>query len=241
MSKKKIIVIGGSGSIGSAIARDCINDGFDVCLIGRNYASLEKVSKELNCTFEKADVTQNEEIKKAISNCGDNIYGLAYCVGSINMKTLSSAHENDYIDSFKINVLGAITAIQQSKDMILNNKGSILLFSSVAAQQGFINHTVISTAKAAVEGLTVSLAAELSPKVRVNCIAPSLTESGMSESILSNENMKNAIASLHAIPKIGQADDHSKLASFLLGEKNAWITGQIFHVDGGRSTVRKKG
>ena len=127
MSKKKIIVIGGSGSIGSAIARDCINDGFDVCLIGRNYASLEKVSKELNCTFEKADVTQNEELKKAISNCGDNIYGLAYCVGSINMKTLSSAHENDYIDSFRINVLGAITAIQHSKDMILNNKGSILL------------------------------------------------------------------------------------------------------------------
>ena len=77
--------------------------------------------------------------------------------------------------------------------------------------------------------------------MRVNCIAPSLTESGMSESILSNENMKNAIASLHAIPKIGQPDDHSKLASFLLGEKNAWITGQIIHVDGGRSTVRKKG
>ena len=237
MSKKKIIVIGGSGSIGSAIARDCINDGFDVCLIGRNYASLEKVSKELNCTFEKADVTQNEELKKAISNCGDNIYGLAYCVGSINMKTLSSAHENDYIDSFKINVLGAITAIQQSKDMILNNKGSILLFSSVAAQQGFINHTVISTAKAAVEGLTVSLAAELSPKVRVNCIAPSLTNSKMSQSILKNKMMADGIAKSHPMKRIGQAADIASMAKFLLSDESPWITGQIIGVDGGKSSL----
>ena len=237
MSKKKIIVIGGSGSIGSAIARDCINDGFDVCLIGRNYASLEKVSKDLNCTFEKADVTQNEELKKAISNCGDNIYGLAYCVGSINMKTLSSAHENDYIDSFKINVLGAITAIQQSKDMILNNKGSILLFSSVAAQQGFINHTVISTAKAAVEGLTVSLAAELSPKVRVNCIAPSLTKSKIADPILKNKLIAEGVAKAHPMKRVGEGKDAAAMAQFLLSEDSSWITGQIIGVDGGRSKL----
>ena len=173
--------------------------------------------------------------------CGKDIFGLVYCVGSINMKPLSVAHENEFLESFKINTLGAVSAIKSIKDVLIKNNGSILLFSSVAARQGFINHTIISTSKGAIEGLTVALAAELSPNVRVNCIAPSLTESGMSKSITSNENIKKAIESLHPIPKIGQPNDHSKLSAFLVGESNTWITGQIINVDGGRSTVRKKG
>ena len=241
MSKKKIVIIGGSGSIGSAIAKEVINEGFEAKLIGRNYYSLEKVSKELGCSFIVADVTNESELKDSLELCGENIFGLAYCVGSIDIKSISAAHTTDYIDSFKINTIGAITAIKSTKDILLKNNGSILLFSSVAAKQGFTNHTIISTAKGAIEGLTVSLAAELSPNVRVNCIAPSLTESEMSKPIISNENIKKAIESLHAIPKIGQPNDHSKLAAFLLSESNNWITGQIFNVDGGRSTVRKKG
>ena len=241
MSNRKIIIIGGSGSIGSAIAKEVIDQGFDVTLIGRNYASLEKVSKELNCSFLKADVCNSEELKKSLNLCGEDVYGLIYCAGSINIKSLSAAHENDYIDSFKVNTLGAIIAIQTLKGVLLKNKGSILLFSSVAARQGFTNHTIISTSKGAIEGLTVSLAAELSPNVRVNCIAPSLTESGMSKSIIANENVKKAIETLHPIPKIGIPEDHSKLAAFLIGDSNTWITGQLFNIDGGRSTVRKKG
>tara|TARA_Y100000590_G_C15536316_1_gene945178 strand:- start:81 stop:806 length:726 start_codon:yes stop_codon:yes gene_type:complete len=241
MSKSKIVVIGGSGAIGAAISRELIKQDFDVTIIGRNYFSLEKISKEIGCAFMKADVSNAEELKDALNLCGENIFGLVYCVGSINIKSLSSAHENDYIESFKTNTVGAITAVKSIKDVLTKNNGSILLFSSVAARQGFTNHTIISTSKAAIEGLTVSLAAELSPKVRVNCIAPSLTESAMSNSIISNENIKKAIESLHAIPKIGQPEDHSKLAAFLLGKSNTWITGQIFNIDGGRSTVRKRG
>ncbi len=241
MSKKKVLIFGGSGSIGSAIASELINDGFDITIIGRNYSSLEKKSKELGCSFIVSDVTKTDELQSSLSICGKDIFGLVYCVGSINMKSLSSAHENDYLESFKVNTLGAVTAIKYTKDSLLKNNGSILLFSSVAARQGFTNHTIISTAKGAIEGLTVSLAAELSPNVRVNCIAPSLTESGMSKSLIANENIKKAIESLHAIPKIGHPTDHSKLAAFLIGESNTWITGQIFNIDGGRSTVRKKG
>ena len=241
MSKKKIVILGGSGSIGSAIATELINDGFDVTIIGRNFSTLEKISKELGCSFVVSDVTKTEELKNSLSICAKDIFGLIYCVGSINIKSLSTAHENDYVESFKINTLGAVTAIKSTKDSLLKNNGSILLFSSVAAKQGFTNHTIISTAKGAVEGLTVSLAAELSPNVRVNCISPSLTESGMSRSIIANENVKKAIESFHAIPKIGHPKDHSKLAAFLVGESNTWITGQIFNIDGGRSTVRKKG
>ena len=241
MSKKKILILGGSGSIGSAIASELLEKGFDVTIIGRNYSTLESKSQELGCSFVVADVTKTEEFKNSLSVCGKDIYGLVYCIGSIDMKSLSSAHENDYIESFKINVLGAITAIKQTKDSLLKNKGSILLFSSVAARQGFNNHSIISTSKSAIEGLTVSLAAELAPNIRVNCIAPSLTESGMSQSIIANQNIRKAIESLHAIPKIGHPKDHSKLAAFLIDESNTWITGQIINIDGGRSTVRKKG
>ena len=232
MLKDKIIIIGGSGSIGSAIAKEVMNDGFEPYLIGRNYSSLEKLSKTLNCEFSKADVTKTDELKKTLEKCGDNIYGLAYCVGSISIKSLSLANENDYLDSFKVNTLGAIIAIQTLKDVLKKNNGTILLFSSIAVKQGFPNHTIISTSKGGIEGLTVSLAAELAPNVKVNCIAPSLTESEMSKSIISNQNIKKTIESLHPIPKIGQPDDHSKLAAYLLGKSNSWITGQILNIDG---------
>ena len=114
VSKRKIIIVGGSGSIGSAIAKEVINDGFDVTIIGRNYFALEKISKSINCSFMIADVANTEELKNSLNLCGENIYGLVYCAGSINMKSLSTAHENEYIDSFKVNTLGAITSIKST-------------------------------------------------------------------------------------------------------------------------------
>ena len=237
----RIIIIGGSGSIGSSIAKEVISEGFEPYLVGRNFASLDKVSKDLNCSFGVADVTKSEELKKALEKCGENIHGLAYCAGSIDLKSLSAAHENDYLESFKVNTLGAVTSIKYLKNDLKKNNGSVLLFSSIAVKNGFANHSVIATAKGGIEALTVSLAAELAPKIKVNCIAPSLTVSGMTKSITSNENIKKAIELLHPIPKIGEAKDHSKLAAYLLSKSNTWITGQIFNVDGGRSNLRIKG
>tara|TARA_B100000029_G_scaffold229219_1_gene226776 strand:+ start:1933 stop:2658 length:726 start_codon:yes stop_codon:yes gene_type:complete len=241
MSKKKIIIIGGSGSIGSSIAKEIIKDEFEPHLIGRNYTSLKKISDELKCPYSVADVTKSKDLTQALKDCGDNIFGLAYCAGSIDLKSLTLAHENDYIESFKVNTLGAIISIKATKDILKKNKGSILLFSSIAAKTGFMNHTIISTAKGGVEALTVSLAAELAPDIRVNCISPSLTDTGMTKSITSNENIRKAIELLHPIPRIGQPSDHSKLAALLLNNSSNWITGQIFNVDGGRSTLRRKG
>ncbi len=241
MSKKKIVIIGGSGSIGSSIAREISSEKFEPHLIGRNFSSLKKVSEELNCSYEVADVTNTDNLTKALRNCGEDIFGLAYCAGSIDLKPLSSTHENDYIESFKVNALGALIAIKTTRNVLKKNNGSILLFSSIAAKNGFMNHSVISASKGAIEGLTVSLAAELTPEIKVNCIAPSLTETGMTKSIISNKDIKKAIELLHPIPRIGQPTDHSKLASYLLCDHNNWITGQIFNIDGGRSTIRRKG
>ena len=241
MVKKKIVIIGGSGTIGSSIAREIKNEGFEPHLVGRNITSLKSVSSELKCSYEVVDVTNSTKLINCLKNCADDIFGLAYCVGSINLKPLSLANENDYIESFKLNTIGAILSIQSLQNTLKKNNGSILLFSTIAVKQGFINHSIVSTAKGSIEGLTLSLAAELAPEIRVNCIAPSLTESNMSKKILSNDNIKKAIENMHPIPKVGNADDYGKISAFLLGSNNNWITGQIIHIDGGRSTLRKKG
>ena len=170
----------------------------------------------------------------------ENIYGLAYCIGSINLKPLKLSTESDFIESYRINTLGAINAIKAAQSSLLQNNGSILLFSTVAVKQGFVNHSIVSTAKGAIEGLTLSLAAEFAPKIRFNCIAPSLTDSKMSQTLVSNENVKKAIEIMHPIPKIGTGEDFSSIGAYLLSKNNNWITGQILHIDGGRSTLRIK-
>ena len=240
MSSKKIIILGGSGAIGSSIARELIQKNYQPILISKNKEDLELISKKLDCQYFVCDVLDGEKLNQTLKDLSDEIYGLAYCVGSINLKPLKLTKESDFIESYKINTLGAINAIKAVQENLLKNNGSILLFSTVAVQQGFINHSIISTAKGAIEGLTLSLAAEFAPKIRVNCIAPSLTNAKMSQNMIKNENIKKAIEMMHPIPKIGEGADFAELGSYLLSENNKWITGQILHIDGGRSTLRIK-
>ncbi len=238
---KKMLIFGGTGTIGFSIAKQITEEGYSPILISRNEEELIKKSKEINCEYEVCDVLEKDHIDQISKKHADTVNGLAYCVGSINLKPIKITKDDDFIESFKINTLGAINAIKSNIESLAKNNGSILLFSTIAVQQGFTNHSIISSSKGAIEGLTLSLAAEFAPKIRVNCIAPSLTDSKMSQKMVSNENIRKAIESMHPIPKIGQGEDFGALASFLLGQKNNWITGQIFHIDGGRSTLRLKG
>ena len=127
--------------------------------------------------------------------------------------------------------------IKVFKDNLKKNKGSIVLFSTVAAQRGFTNHSIIASVKGAIEGLTVSLAAEFAPDIKVNCIAPSLTNSKIAEPILKNKIVAEGIAKAHPMKRIGEGKDTAAMAKFLLTEESSWITGQIIGVDGGRSTL----
>ena len=231
MSLKKIIILGGTGAIGSSLAQKIKDLNYNPILIAREKNKLEEISKKINCEYFECDVLENEKLKKIINNLDNHIYGLAYCVGSINLRPLKLTKDSDFIESFKINTLGAINAIKAAQASLSNNNGSILLFSTIAVKQGFVNHSVVSTAKGALEGLTLSLAAELAPKIRVNCIAPSLTESKMSLNLVKNENIKKGIEMMHPIPKIGTGEDFSDIGAYLLSEKNNWITGQILHID----------
>ena len=145
--------------------------------------------------------------------------------------------EQDFNKCMKLNLYSAVEAIKGYQENLKKNKGSIVLFSTVAAQRGFTNHSIIASTKAAVEGLTVSLAAEFAPNIRVNCIAPSLTNSKISEFLLKNEKVAEGIAKMHPLKRLGHGSDSSAMAKFLLSEESSWITGQVIGVDGGRSSV----
>ena len=114
-----------------------------------------------------------KNLKEISKKHSEDVIGLAYCVGSINLRPLKITKDNDFIDSFRINTLGAINAVKMNLSSLTNNNGSILFFSTIAVQQGFTNHSIVSSSKGAIEGLTLSLAAEFAPKIKVNCIAPS--------------------------------------------------------------------
>ncbi len=238
--QEKILIFGGTGAIGFSIAKNLKEQGYNPIIISRNEENLITKSKEINCDYEICDVLDSSQIYKIAQKHDKEVFGLVYCVGSINLKPIKISKDEDFLDSFKINTLGAINAVKANLSSLMNNNGSILFFSTIAVQQGFPNHSIVSSAKGAIEGLTLSLAAELAPKIRVNCIAPSLTDSKMSQNIVSNDTIRKAIENMHPIPKIGQAEDFGDLCSFLLSKKNNWITGQIFHIDGGRSKLRIK-
>ncbi len=240
MTKKNILVFGGTGSIGKSLASKLKDHNYSPVILSRNEDELKKISTEINCDFRVCDILDSARIKEVSEEFKNNLGGIAYCVGSINLKPLKITKDEDFIDSFKVNTLGAINVIKFNQESLTQNNGSILLYSTVAVKQGFTNHTIISTAKGAIEGLTLSLAAELAPKIRVNCIAPSLTDSKMTQKLISNEAIKKAIENMHPLPKIGSGNDFSDIGAFLLSDKNSWITGQIFNIDGGRSTLRIK-
>ena len=237
-----VVVIGATGAIGSAIARRVAGRGDPVHLIGRDAARLSALAGALGATHAVADVLDEQALAAAIQAGGPALGGLAFCVGSIVMKPLRRASAADFIDTFRLNAVAAALAVAAAADGLRAAPGSgVVLFSTVAVRSGFANHAVISAAKGAVEGLTVALAAELAPQVRVNCIAPSLTRSGIAASMTDNEAMAKAIAAQHPIPRLGEGDDAGALAAFLLGPDAGWITGQVFNVDGGRSSLRTKG
>jgi NAD(P)-dependent dehydrogenase (short-subunit alcohol dehydrogenase family) len=171
-------------------------------LIGRNETELKNIAEKLGCTFTVADVLEEGFIEKVKADISE-IKGIAYCVGSIDLKPLRMVTEQDFNKCMKLNLYSAVEAIKGYQESLKKNKGSIVLFSTVAAQRGFTNHAIIASAKAAVEGLTVSLAAEFAPNIRVNCIAPSLTKSKIAEPMLKKYYNSRGYCKSSSTKKIG--------------------------------------
>ena len=234
----KYLIFGATGSIGSSLAEQLNASNQEVHLVARNEDELKTLSGNIGCSYSVADVLDEgfiESIKADVSE--HSIKGVAYCVGSIDLKPLQRVSESDLHNCMKLNLYSAIEVIKGFQDELKKSSGSIVLFSSVAAQKGFTNHTIIASAKAAIEGLTVTLAAEFAPYIRVNCIAPSLTSSKISQSMLKSPVVAEALAKAHPMKKLGEGKDSAALAKFLLSEDSSWVTGQVIGVDGGRSSL----
>lgn len=220
---KNILIIGGSKGIGNAIIKQLIETN-NIINISRSTPALS----HKNLRHISADVLEDElpEIEA--------IDTLIYCPGSINLKPISRLSLDDFKADFDINVLGAVKSIQHYLPILKKgNKPSILLFSTVATALGMPYHASVAASKAAVEGLTKSLGAELAPTIRVNAIAPTVTDTDLASKLLRNEKMIDNMNERHPLKKFLQPDEIAEMASFLISNKAASISGQIFKMDCG--------
>ena len=175
----------------------CIRDSH---LIGRNNEEIAKLANKLSYSFSVCDVLKMDFAKELLAELSDTeILGIAYCVGSIDIKPLKITKASDFVSSYVLNLVAVTDIIRSFQDNLKRNNASIVLFSTVAAKKGFINHSIISSAKSGVEGLTVALAAELAPNIRVNCIAPSLSKSKMAKAVIKNSKIEESIAKMHPL------------------------------------------
>ena len=236
-----VLIFGAGGGIGSAAARALAARGAPVHLAGRNGAALAALGAELGARHSLCDVLDSDQISAAIADAGPALSGLIFAVGSIQLAPLRRTSRAAFHEAFELNAVAAAEAVRLAEVPLKAGEGGVVLFSTIAVAQGFTNHALISAAKGAVEGLTRALAADLAPKVRVNCIAPSLTDTAVARPLTANPQMAEAIAALHPIARLGAGADAGALAAFLASRDAGWITGQVFAVDGGRSRVRTKG
>ncbi len=182
---------------------------------------------------QKFDATSQDELALP-----DELSGLVYCPGTINLRPFNKIGIDDIRNEFEVNYFGAVKVLHQCINALVKGKGSVVLFSTVAVQTGMPYHSSIASAKGAVEGLARSLAAEYAPNVRFNVIAPSLTDTSLSEGLLNNDRKREANTQRHPLKKIGTPEDISNLVTYLVTPRSQWVTGQIFKIDGGMSSLR---
>ena len=227
---KTYAVIGGNSGIGLAAVQRLKSAGHHLHVAGRKVEAL-------------ADTQVSTQFFDAASASAlvwpDKLDGLIYCPGTIQLKPFHRLTAEDFQKDFQINVLGAVAALQSALPALkASSNASVVLFSTVAVAQGMPMHASIASAKGAIEGLTKSLAAEWAPLIRVNAIAPSLTDTALASFLLNSDLKKEAAAKRHPLQRIGAPDDAAQLVEYLLSDAAKFMTGQILHWDGGLSSVR---
>ena len=227
---KHFVIIGGSKGIGKATAELLAAEGHRVTIFSRTPYEGHAHSVE----WEEFDVTTDEWSDQM----PEQIDGLVYSVGSINLKPFRGLKPAVFQQDFNLHVVGAVKALQAAQKNF--NKESIpscVLYSTVAVGRGMPFHATVSASKGAIEGMTRAIASEWAPKARINCIAPSLTDTPLASKLLSTEEKKQAIGANNPMKRVGEVSDIAEMTAFLLSDKSSWMTGQIIHVDGGQSVL----
>ena len=236
----RYLIVGGQGGVGEAMARRLAAAGHDLVLTGRSAASVESLAHELGAESVVLDVLDDGDFKHLAAFAADPLDGLVYAAGTITLKPFDRLGDGDFLNDFRINALGAAKVIQALLPGLkaAPSGAGVLLFSTIAVDQGFAAHASIAMAKGAVVGLVRSLAAEYAPQIRVNAIAPSLLDTPLGKTVAGTPRMAEAVAALHPIPRLGTSDDIAAMGELLLTDKGSWITGQVIGIDGGRSRLR---
>jgi len=227
------LIIGGSSGIGSSLVAQLVEEGHQVFA---TYNTHPVTSSFPNLSYFPLNVL-DETLD--LSFLPEKLDGIAFCPGAIQLKPFARIQAADFVADYQLQVVGAIKVIQGALPALKNaEQASIVLFSTVAVQLGLNFHSLVSASKGAIEGLTKSLAAELAPKIRVNAIAPSLTNTPLAAGLLNSDQKMEANAERHPLKRVGKPEDVSAMAAFLLSPKTSWITGQILSVDGGMGALK---
>jgi NAD(P)-dependent dehydrogenase (short-subunit alcohol dehydrogenase family) len=227
---KKYVIVGGSKGIGKETAELLAAEGHQVTVFSRT--PYEGPAHTIE--WEEFDVLEDSWEDQM----PEDIDGLVYSVGSINLKPFRGLKTEVFEADFQLHVMGAIKALQAAyKNFNTNSIPSVVLYSTVAVQRGMPFHATVSASKGAIEGLTRAIASEWAPTARINCIAPSLTDTPLAGKLLSTPEKKEAMGNNNPMKRVGEANDIAELTAFLLSDKSSWMTGQIIHIDGGQSVL----
>ncbi len=227
---KKYIIIGATSGIGLATVK----------LLENNNTVFGTFNKNSPPNHTKSSFHQIDSLDENLNFdfLPESIDGIVYCPGNINLKPFHRIKPKTFIEDYNLQVVGAIKVIQTLLPRLKKSEqASIVLFSTVAVQKGYNFHSLVAASKGAIEGITRSLAAEWAPKIRINCIAPSLTDTPLAARLLNTDEKRIANANRHPLGRIGQPNDIAEMVCFLLSEKSSWMTGQILHIDGGMSSI----
>lgn len=230
---KNYLIIGGSSGIGYSSAKLLAKNGHHVYA---SYNSTLPSTQDSDINFFKYNVLDDEN---TFDHLPVKLDGVVYCPGAINLKPFHRIKTDTFAKDYELQLIGAVKVIQAVLPKLkIAETASVVLFSTVAVQTGFNFHSLVSASKGAVEGLTRALAAELAPKIRVNCIAPSLTDTPLANRLLNTPEKIAGNAERHPLKRIGKSSDIANAVTYLLGDESSWITGQIFKIDGGLSAIK---
>jgi NAD(P)-dependent dehydrogenase (short-subunit alcohol dehydrogenase family) len=239
------VILGGSGGIGSAVARNLVARGAKVALAARGAERLDSLAAELGNAstgvVDATDMSSVEEFVRSTADANEGLDGIVNCVGSILLKAAHQTKEEEWRQTLAANLDSAFATVRAGAKVMGRSGGSIVLMSSSAARVGLPSHEAIAAAKAGVIGLARSAAATYAGKgIRVNAVAPGLVDTPMSAGITSNEMMLKASTAMHPLGRIGSPEEVASVIAWLLSEESSWVTGQVIGIDGGLATVRGK-